>query len=277
MKNIQIALAQLACEDGNIEKNLARMDQIIDEYGSGHDLIVFPETYIMGFPDRGVCRSLAQTLEGSIVKHLEQKAREADTIIAAGFYERDGEDVYNTTVLVGATGLMLSYRKTHLWVGESTRVEAGSCFRSCFWKGTRLGVLICYDIEFPETARAVASLGTELLIVTDGNMEPYGSVHRVALQARAQENQIFVAMANRIGEGRDGSHSTYFVGGSIIVDPYGRIVVEASDDKEEVVSASIDLSLVQQSRQNYHYLDERRLHVTKKKKDSYERKFEMHI
>jgi (R)-amidase len=277
LKTIQIALAQLVCEDGSIERNLARMDQILDEYGSNHDLIVFPETYIMGFPDRDICRSLAQPLKGSIVNHLVQKAREADVMIVSGFYERDGENVYNTSVLVGPTGLLLSYRKTHLWVGESARVEAGNSFRCCSYDGTRLGLLICYDIEFPETARAVASLGTELLIVTDGNMAPYGPVHRVALQARAQENQIFVVMANRIGEGSDGGESTYFVGGSMIVDPYGRILVEASDDKEEVISASIDLSIVQQSRLHYNYLNDRRLQVVKKEKGSSQGKFEIQI
>jgi (R)-amidase len=277
LKTVQIALAQLVCEDGSIERNLARMDQIIEEYGSNHDLIVFPETYIMGFPNREICRSLSQTLEGSIVNHLEQKAREADVMIVSGLYERDGENVYNTSALVGPTGLLLSYRKTHLWVGESSKVEAGNCFRSCSWDGTKLGLLICYDIEFPETARAVASLGTELLIVTDGNMAPYGPVHRVALQARAQENQIFVAMVNRIGEGSDGGESTYFVGGSMIVDPYGRIMVEASDDKEEVISASIDLSLVQESRQRYHYLNDRRLQFNIKEKDSSQGKYEIHI
>lgn len=277
MKTVQIALAQLVCEDGSIEKNLARMDEIIDEYGSHHDVIVFPETYIMGFPERERGRSLAQTLDGPIVKHLERKARETDTLIVSGLYERDGENVYNTSVLVGPAGLLLSYRKTHLWVGESSRVEAGNCFRSCSWEGTQLGLLICYDIEFPETARAVASLGTELLIVTDGNMAPYGPVHRVALQARAQENQIFVAMANRIGQGSDGGESSYFVGGSMIVDPFGRIMVEAGNDKEEVISAKIDLSLVQQSRQRYHYLQDRRLQFDIKEKDSSQGKFEMHI
>ncbi|MED1471333.1 carbon-nitrogen hydrolase family protein [Bacillus salipaludis] len=275
METLRIALAQLTCEDGRMEKNLARMDQVIAEYGSYHDLIVFPETYTMGFPEREVCRSLAQPLDGPVVHHLEQKAREADILIVAGLYEREGENVYNTTVLVGPTGLLLSYRKTHLWVGEASRVEAGSSFQSCTWNGTNLGLLICYDIEFPETARAVASLGTELLIVTDGNMHPYGPVHRVALQARAQENQIFVAMANRIGDGRDGGETSQFVGGSMIVDPYGRILVEASNQQEEVISASIDLSLVQESRQHYHYLNERRLKIANLEKNSYDEKLEI--
>ncbi|OLS33428.1 carbon-nitrogen hydrolase family protein [Bacillus sp. MRMR6] len=266
MGKLKVALAQLVCEDGQLEGNLRRMDQVIDEFGSSHDLILFPETYTMGFPAREVCRSLAQSLDGPVVKHLEQKAREVNTTFVTGLYERDGEHVYNTTVLVGPSGLMLSYRKTHLWVGESARVEAGNMFRSCSWRDTKLGLLICYDIEFPETARSVASLGAELLLVTDGNMHPYGPVHRIAVQARAQENQIFVAMANRVGED---DYSNHYVGGSMIADPYGQIVLEASTDKEEVLSATIDLAMVQKSRQLYHYLNERRLdHMSQKIKET---------
>jgi len=251
-------LAQLICEDGKVENNLARLDHVVTKYGHSHDLILFPETFIMGFPSPvgfpspEVCRSLAEPLDGPIVKHLERQARKFNTSIVVGLYEKEGENIYNTTVLVGPTGLLLSYRKTHLWVGESKGVKAGDCFRSCSWKGTKIGLLICYDIEFPETARAVASMGTELLLVTDGNWD--GPIHRVAVQARAQENQMFVALANRLGQ----LGETTFCGESVVVDPYGRVIAEAGRE-EEVLSASIDLSLVQESREQYHYLKERRV------------------
>lgn len=252
MKKVNIALAQLICEDGKVENNLTRLDQVVTKFGNSHDLILFPETFIMGFPSPEVCRTLAEPLNGPIVKHLERQARESNTSIVVGLYEKEGENIYNTTVLVGPTGLLLSYRKTHLWVGESASVKAGDCFRSCSWQGTNIGLLICYDIEFPETARAVASMGTELLLVTDGNWD--GPVHRVAIQARAQENQMFVAMANRLGQ----LGETTFCGESVVVDPYGRIIAEAGRE-EEVLSATIDLSLVQESRQQYHCLKERRV------------------
>ncbi|MFJ7308840.1 carbon-nitrogen hydrolase family protein [Peribacillus frigoritolerans] len=252
MKKLNIALAQLICEDGKVENNLARLDHVVDKYGHSHDLLMFPEAFITGFLSPEVARTLAEPLNGPIVKHLERKAREANTSIVVGLYENEGENIYNTTVLVGPTGLLLSYRKTHLWVGESEVVEAGNCFRSCSWQGTKIGLLICYDIEFPETARAVASMGTELLLVTDGNWD--GPVHRVAIQARAQENQMFVAMVNRLGQ----LEETTFCGESVVADPYGRIIAEAGRE-EEVLSVSIDLSLVQESRQQYHYLNDRRV------------------
>lgn len=95
-------------------------------------------------------------------------------------------------------------------------------------------------------------MGTELLVLTDGNWD--GPVHRLAIKARAQENQMFVAMANRVGQ----LEETAFCGESVVVDPYGRVIAEAGRE-EEVLSASIDLSLVQESRQQYHYLKERRV------------------
>ncbi|SIR00165.1 carbon-nitrogen hydrolase family protein [Peribacillus simplex] len=252
MEKVNIALAQLSCEEGRIEKNLSRLDDVVDKYGHSHDLIVFPETFITGFLSPEVCRTLAEPLNGPIVKHIERQAKKSNASIVVGLYEKEGENLYNTTVLVGPTGLLLSYRKTHLWAGESSAVKAGNYYRSCSWQGTNIGLLICYDIEFPETARAVASMGTELLVLTDGNWD--GPVHRLAIKARAQENQMFVAMANRVGQ----LEETAFCGESVVVDPYGRVIAEAGRE-EEVLSASIDLSLVQESRQQYHYLKERRV------------------
>lgn len=255
MDKIKIALAQLASEDGNVDKNFKRVDEIVRKYGRSHDLMIFPETFFMGFPEtKEECRRLAEPLNGPIVSHLKTLAKEEDTTIAIGLYEKDGEDIYNTTVLVAPEGLKMSYRKTHLWLDDRGKVKAGDCFRSCDWQNTKLGVIICFDVEFPETARAVAEMGTELLIITDGNMEPYGHVHRTAIQARAQENQMYVAMANRVGHGsRDN-----FVGESVIADPYGNIIAEGGHG-EEIVSATIDMALVRESKQAYDYLKDRRI------------------
>ncbi|MBN0038359.1 carbon-nitrogen hydrolase, partial [Pseudomonas aeruginosa] len=95
------------------------------------------------------------------------------------------------------------YRKTHLWVSEPGLVLPGDRFATLQWRGGRIGLLICYDSEFPESARALAELGAELILVSDGNMEPFGHVHRTSIAARAQENQVFAVVVNRVGEGED--------------------------------------------------------------------------
>jgi len=95
----------------------------------------------------------------------------------------------------------MAYRKTHLWASDKGVFHPGNRMMTCEWNGLRVGILICYDIEFPETARALATLGADLLIVTNGNMDPYGMVHRNAIIARAMENQVFAVMVNRCGKG----------------------------------------------------------------------------
>ncbi|MFB5192447.1 carbon-nitrogen hydrolase family protein [Alicyclobacillus fastidiosus] len=254
MSNIRVALAQLAGQDGLVERNLARVDDVVDRYGPTHDVVVFPETYVMGFPQRDVTRSLAEPLDGPIVQHLERRAKEVNTTIVVGLNERAGDHVYNTTVVVAPSGLLLSYRKTHLWVGEQEKVEAGDFFRVAQWRESRIGLMICYDMEFPEPTRILATAGAEVVFSTNANMAPYGPVHRVAAQARAQENQVFVVSVNCVGRSGD----NHFIGESVIVDPYGNIVAQAGQD-EEVVSATLDLTAIERSKTSYHYLRDQRV------------------
>jgi (R)-amidase len=177
---------------------------------------------------------------------------------AFGFVESDNGHFFNTTVLTTPeSGVVLRYRKTHLFGGERGVVEAGDRFVTTMWNGVRVGILICYDIEFPESARALAQLGAQLLIVTNGNMDPYGPVHRIAIQARAAENQVYAVMANRVGEG---IQDLVFAGGSALVDPYGTMLLEAGRE-ESNLRASLDLARVPASRAEYSYLKDQRVRL----------------
>jgi len=121
----------------------------------------------------------------------------------------------------------------------------------------RLGQLICFDLEFPDTARVLADAGAELILVSNGNMEPYAHVHRNAALARAQDNQVFVAMANRTGAGR----TTVFAGGSMVADPFGRVVAEAAT-AECTLSVTIDTDAIAEARRLYTYRALRRDDLT---------------
>jgi len=131
----------------------------------------------------------------------------------------------------------------------------GDRFETCMWNGLTVGLLICYDIEFPESARAVAALDADLLIVTNGNMDPFGPVHRRAIQARAMENQMFALMVNRCGSGDE---NLTFPGLSALVDPFGETVLELGGD-EAVTKATIDLKRLEASREHYNYLHDARV------------------
>ena len=105
--------------------------------------------------------------------------------MAIGLAERDGERFYNTAVLIDHEGgLLLSYRKTHLYESDLGVFKPGAEFPVCRWNGIRVGLLICFDIEFPETARMLANKGAEIILVLDGMMKPHGHVHRRVVPVR---------------------------------------------------------------------------------------------
>jgi (R)-amidase len=248
----------LALVDGDLEHNLNKVLEAIGraDVASGTQLIVFPETTLSGFPTRENIATIAQPLDGQALSTVREAARRAGVAIAVGLAERDGAEFYNTTVLIDATGdIALRYRKTHLWSSDEGVFTPGDRFEVCNWNGLTVGLLICYDIEFPETARALARLGAELLIVTNGNMDPYGPVHQRAIAARAMENQVFALMTNRCGRG-DLQRS--FPGQSALVDPSGEFLVVAGA-AETQLAVQLDPSRVESSRRHYQYLHEARV------------------
>ena len=253
---MQLELAQIALVDGVIATNLQRVLDLIARRQPGTDLIVFPETTVSGFLNRHNVAQFAEPLDGPSLTRVRDAAREAGVGVAIGLSERDGERFYNTTVLIDERGeIVLRYRKTHLWASDVGVYEAGDRFEVCRFRGLMVGLLICYDIEFPETARAVASLGADLLIVTNGNMDPFGPVHRRAIVARAMENQMFAALVNRYGTGEAG---LTFPGESALVDPWGDVVDEAPA-AETVLTTRLDRTRLVDAREHYRYLHDARI------------------
>ena len=255
---MQVELAQLTLVDGDVAHNTRKVIDTIEHVDSagGTRLIVFPETTLSGFPTRDTVADVAQPLDGPALSAVRDAARQKGVAVAVGLAERDGGRFYNTTVLVDEQGdIVLRYRKTHLWASDVGVFTPGDRFETCSWNGLTVGLLICYDIEFPETARAVGALDADLLIVTNGNMDPFGPVHRRAIAARAMENQMFAVMVNRCGSGDD---NLTFAGLSTLVDPFGDTVIELGRD-EAVVPASVDPTRLEASREHYNYLHDARV------------------
>jgi (R)-amidase len=255
---MQAELAQLALVDGDIGHNTRKVIDTIGraDVAGGTKLVVFPEATLSGFPTRENVADVAQSLDGPALTAVRDAARRAGVSVAVGLAEREGARFYNTTVLVDDKGeIALRYRKTHLWASDVGVFTPGDRFETCLWNGLTVGLLICYDIEFPETARAVAALDADLLIVTNGNMDPFGPVHRRAITARAMENQMFALMVNRCGTGDD---NLTFPGESALVDPCGEIVA-AAGAQETLLSVDIDFKLLEASREHYRYLNDARV------------------
>ncbi|MCG7600070.1 carbon-nitrogen hydrolase family protein [Halomonas sp. McH1-25] len=252
---MQIELAQLSGREGDIAYNLDRALTQIERSHDDTQLIVFPETHLTGFAEPGHAEDRALDLDGPELAALKEASRRRDLAIAIGFLESDVQRVFNTTVLITPEdGIALRYRKTHLWPDERELVTPGDRMVCGMWRGRRIGLMVCYDIEFPETARALAAMGTELIVITNGNMDPYGPVHRSTAIARALENQAFVAMTNRAGRGVDMT----FAGESAVIDPLGQLVTALGRD-EDTVRATLDFSRLAVARRDYHYLDDRRI------------------
>jgi len=255
---MQAELAQLALVDGDVGHNTRKVIETIGRanVAGGTKLIVFPEATLSGFPTRENVADVAQSLDGPALTSVRDAARRAGVSVAVGLAEREGARFYNTTVLVDDHGeIALRYRKTHLWASDVGVFTPGDRFETCLWNGLTVGLLICYDIEFPETARAVAALDADLLIVTNGNMDPFGPVHRRAITARAMENQMFALMVNRCGTGDD---NLTFPGESALVDPFGEIVA-AAGAQETLLGVDIDFKRLEASREHYRYLNDARV------------------
>ncbi|AYF47093.1 carbon-nitrogen hydrolase [Pseudomonas fluorescens] len=252
---MKVEFAQLAGRDNGTAYNLERALAAIAASASDTQLIVFPETHLMGFPTAETVAAIAEPVDGPTVQAIIQAAQARDIAVVIGMAESDGGQFYNTTLLITPEGIALRYRKTHLWASDRGVFTPGDRYATCVWNGVRVGLLICYDIEFPESARANAQLGAELLIVTNGNMDPYGPTHRTAIMARAQENQAFALMVNRVEEGDGG---LLFAGGSALVGPFGTLLFEAGREAGQF-TVELDLDQLAAARKDYRYLDDQRL------------------
>ena len=204
---------------------------------NGADLLLLPEMYLSGYnigPERA--RACAVTKEG--LAPARELARRPGIALVLGYPERVGNVVANAAVLIGPDGaILLNYRKTHLF-GDLDRAmfqAVGDGFGVAAMSGVKIGLLICYDIEFPEPARAVALAGADVLLVPTAQMEPYEQVARHVIPARAYENQIYVAYANHSGTD-DGLN---YIGLSSICGPDGAVLAMAGKD-EEMIYASFN-------------------------------------
>ncbi|ABX18688.1 carbon-nitrogen hydrolase family protein [Burkholderia multivorans] len=247
-----VRLFQSTCVDGDVAHNLdAALRAIADSTGRA-DLIVFPETFIPGFPTPENVAKLAEPIDGTSISAIRAAARAARVSVAIGFAESDGGHYYNTALLIDEHGhILLKYRKTHLYASDIGVFERGQTFPVCEWHGIRVGMLICFDIEFPETARILARNGAELMLVLDGLMCPYGNVHRTMLPVRAMENQAYMVLVNRAGPG----DRYTFAGQSHVADPFGCSVFVADAERADPQDVRLDMSAVARSREAFSYVE----------------------
>jgi omega-amidase len=243
---MKIAAAQIACTLGDVGANLNKMrDFSARAKEQGAELILFPEAADTGY-SMPIIQSAATPWTEGAVPTLQKMAKELSLTIVAGVSERNGDSVYNSQVFISANGeLVGSYRKTHLFVlgptDESTCYTPGDKFVSVPSAGFNFGLSICYDLRFPEVARALAlEHNANVLLVSSAWPLPRVAHLRALAVARAIENQSYLVLANRSGI----DAGVTCCGTSAIIDPSGVVLASASGDAEELLIADIDAETI---------------------------------
>ena len=252
--NARLALGQLDVVSGDKEANLQKIERAIAEaHTQQADLLLLPELVLTGFtPDM---KALAESREGESLQQVQQMIATYPLHVLYSFPEIEGERVYITTVLLDSKGKPLAfYRKNHLFMQEAEQIAPGDRLVRLTVGAWRIGILTCYDIEFPEPARHLALQGLDLLLVNSANMTPYEEIHRLFIRARAAENQCFVAYCNRVGADRWFTYQ----GESAVVSPLGEVLMEVERQREVVQTTSLSLQRVAAAKEQYDYLQERR-------------------
>jgi predicted amidohydrolase len=222
------------------------------------DLVLFPEMYLTGYALGDNIHLLAEAVSGPAITALARIAQTNQICICMGFPELDpvSRKIFNSLVCLSDRGDILAvYRKIHLFDEEKKYFAAGSKIKIVATPLGRTGFLICYDLEFPEMARMNALQGAEVVLVATANMHPWRGHQDVYLTARAMENQVFLALANRIGREKD----LVFCGSSGLVDPMGRLLARADTVDPAVLIAEIDRNSLAKARSSsVNYLRDRR-------------------
>ena len=268
---------------GTTDENTAKAEKMIkDAAFYGANIILLPELFERQYfcqERRYEYYEYAKSVEENpAVRSLTPLARELDVVLVLSIYERDGNSLYNTVVMIDADGSLLGkYRKTHIpddhFYQEKFYFTPGNTgFKVWDTKYGHIGVGICWDQWFPETARAMALMGAEMLLYpTAIGSEPILDVDssghwRRVMQGHAAANLMPVIAANRIGietvtpcrENGGQESSLMFYGSSFICDNTGDIIADGSRDKEEILYAEFDLDSLEKERLSWGLFRDRR-------------------
>jgi len=255
--NLTVAIGQHASTPNAIDQSLARIGNLANEASDEADLLLLPEASLTGYNmSLSTAKSVAVSRNSNTTENIQAICQRFRIALAYGYIERDEQSLFNAVHVIDSSGDSVAhYRKCHLW-GELDRrlFTAGNRFSPVFTLlGWQLGLLICYDIEFPETARQLSLEGAELIIVPTALMQPWTFVAKHMTRVRAAENQVYIAYANFCGSEQD----VNYVGLSCIVGPDGNDVARA-DSKPALIQATLDKQSIDDIRTRLPYHRDRR-------------------
>ena len=266
-RKIAVAAIQLN-SGGDKKKNLELACALIDRATAlGARVVILPEMFNCHTTMAAMLRC-AENISGPTINALAKKAKKNKiNIICGSILEKAKKGkAYNASVTLNSKGEILQiYRKIHLFdvdvpgeiaFKESQGVAAGDEIVTVEIEGIIAGIAICYDLRFPELFRALAQRGAQVIFMPCAFTAATGRFHWEALlKARAIENQVFIVASNQFGMHPNGI-KTY--GRSMIIDPYGRVLAEAGSDGETVITSTLDMNLLENTRKEMPLLQHRR-------------------
>lgn len=240
MPTVKIAGVQMDVAFADRQKNLDAMHQRLSETAAaGTDLTVFPECTTTGycFESKSEAMAVAESMDGNAVQTVGRWCRELSTRVIFGLLESEKEKLFNSVVLMGPEGLIGRYRKVHLpTLGVDQFTTPGNGFAVNDLGDLRVGMNICYDCSFPESARVLTLQGADLIALPTNWPPGSGLTSELIPNARAFENHVYFMAVNRVGTERGFD----FIGNSRICDPKGNTLAFANHANEEILYADID-------------------------------------
>lgn len=239
LKHLSIALAQLRVNLFDKATNLTRVFTTMEHARSLEaNYVLFPELFLSGYFIGGQIKKLAEPLNGQTVRLIQEHARKKRIGVIIGFPEVDQGCYYNSSLFIEKTGEIIGvYRKVHLYDQEKKIFQHGEdcpVFDTPFGK---IGMMITYDMEFPEMARILSLKGAKAIFILSSNMVPYQHYQDIYLKARALENHVYIVNANKVGLEAD----TIFFGESAVISPDGSTLYKGGNN-EEIKKITINLS-----------------------------------
>lgn len=282
MRKVKVSAVQMKCTT-NVQENIANAEKLVRQAKSeGANIVLLPEL----FERQYFCQErrydyynfAKPALENDAVLHFSKVAKELEIVIPVSFYERDGNRLFNSVAVIDADGEILGvYRKTHIpddhyYQEKFYFIPGDTGFKTFKTKFGTIGIGICWDQWFPETARALTLNGAELIfyptaIGSEPILECDSMPHwRRCMQGHSAANVIPVIAANRIGredvtpseENGNQTSSLIFYGSSFITNETGEIIKSASRDEETVLTAEFDLDEIFQNRLGWGIFRDRR-------------------
>ncbi|MFC1940602.1 carbon-nitrogen hydrolase family protein [Chloroflexota bacterium] len=244
---IKIAAVQM---EPRIMENRENLNRVLLDIRTvaqnGADLIVFPECALSGyvFNSRAAAIPFMETIPGPATGELSTCCKELGVHVVLGLLEIDGDRCFNTAVLVGPQGLIGKYRKNHLpFLGIDRYIDRGDKpFQVYNTPIGNIGLHICYDCNFPESARVMALLGADILVLPTNWPEGRGKIPQYVINTRAYENRVHLVAVDRVGI----ENGTRFIGLSKIVNVQGDTLAQGSADDEQIIYAEVSLAEARQ-------------------------------